>query len=159
MYTFEQLPDTARVWIYQSNRNFSEAESADIRQKIQQFLAQWQSHGKTLKAAGDLYYNRFVVLIADEGYEAPSGCSIDSSVALIKDIEQNYQVDMFDRMHFTYIDGEKVAGADRLTFAQLYKEGIINGDTTVFNNLVATKAEFNSKWKIKLSESWHARMV
>lgn len=39
---FDQLPDDARIWIYQSNRKFSEEETQDISQKIAFFYRSGQ---------------------------------------------------------------------------------------------------------------------
>ncbi len=40
MVPFDQLPDTARVWIYPANRSFSEDEIAEIKEKAEVF---WSS--------------------------------------------------------------------------------------------------------------------
>ena len=34
---FESLPDSSRVWIYQSNRSFTEEELVEIKQKLDEF--------------------------------------------------------------------------------------------------------------------------
>jgi hypothetical protein len=159
MIDYNQLPPSSRVWIYQSNRAFSTAESDQIQAQLRQFIQQWQSHGKPVKAWGLLQYNRFVVLVVDESYEAPSGCSIDSSVALIKELEQTYQVDFFDRMNFAYKKDNAVLSANRTDFANLYQNGTINNQTIVFNNLVNTKEDLEEQWEVRLGDSWHARMV
>ena len=159
MIDYNELPNDARVWIYQSNKTFNKAESQAIRQIVSDFVTQWQSHGKQVRAWGGLKYNRFIVLIADEKHEAPSGCSIDSSVTMIKEIEANTGTDMFNKMHFSYKKGEEVCSADRLDFAALYQNGEISDQTIVFNNLVQTKADLEDKWEVALADSWHARMV
>lgn len=160
MVDYNQLPDNSRVWVYQSNKAFSDEQTSALRQKLHVFINQWQSHGKPVRAWGDIKYNRFVVLVVDESYEAPSGCSIDSSVAIIKDIEAEMDVDMFNRMNFAYkTDANTVLSADRDDFSSLYTNNSINDGTTVFNNLVATKADLENKWEVKLADSWHANMV
>ncbi|CAA6799234.1 MAG: Unknown protein [uncultured Aureispira sp.] len=160
MVDYKQLPANARVWIYQSNQVFSEAQTKEIQQNLEQFVAQWQSHGAPVSAWAGIRYQRFVILVVDEAQEAPSGCSIDSSVAIIKDIEQKMGVNMFDRLNLAYkVDANTVESADREDFAALYSAKKIDDDTTVFNNLVATKADLETKWEIPLGTSWHANMV
>ena len=160
MLNFNQLPDNARVWVYQSNRAFSDVQVKIIEQQLSDFCAQWLSHNKQLKAVAEVRYKRFIILTVDEGYEAPSGCSIDSSVALIKKIEAEMQVDMFDRMNFAWKNKEgKVLSAPRNEFSELYANGEIGDDTLVFNNLVNTKTDLINNWEVVLSSSWHARMV
>ena len=156
---FETFPATSRVWIYQSKTTFSEADISKIRQQIRAFTARWASHNHALRATGEVYHNRFIVLMTDESKMGASGCSIDSSVHFIKKIEQAYKVDLFDRMTFTYQKNGEVHAADRTRFSELYVEGSINDDTIVFDNLVNTKADFDSRWKVRLGDSWHKRMV
>ena len=78
---------------------------------------------------------------------------------MIKEIEQLTGADLFNRMHFAYKKETEVYSADRPDFAQLYQSGEINDQTIVFNNLVKNKAELESKWEVKLVNSWHIRMV
>lgn len=160
MVTFKQLPSTSRVWVYQSNRAFTSAESSTIQNALNHFIKEWRSHGKEVLANGTLRYNRFVVFTVDEAYEAPSGCSIDSSVAFIKELEQQYKVDMFDRFNFAYKStDDTVESADRDTFSQLYAEKKITDTTVVFNNLVNTKADLQEKWETTIEASWHKNMI
>lgn len=160
MMAYDHFPAASRVWIYQSNRALTPEQIAYTNQRLEQFVAQWQSHGKKVQAWAELLHQHFLVLMVNEAYEAPSGCSIDSSVALVKELEQAFGVDFFDRMTFTYVQQDGlVAAADRDTFAALYNQQQIGEDTLVFNNLVNTKADFENKWKVPLKESWHANMV
>ena len=160
MINFNQLPEDARVWVYQCDMAFSEEQVKNIEQQLNDFSTQWLSHNKQLKASAEVRYNRFIILTVDEGYETPSGCSIDSSVALIKKIEAEMKVDMFNRMNFAWKNKEgKVLSAPRNEFSALYAKGEIGDDTIVFNNLVNTKTDLINKWEVALSTSWHARMV
>lgn len=102
MVAYQDLPANARVWIYQSNRLLTVTESEQARQALRQFVEQWQSHGKPVRAWSEVLHQLFLVLVVDEDYEAPSGCSIDASVALIRELGQALDVDWFDRMVFAY---------------------------------------------------------
>lgn len=160
MVDYNQLPASSRVWVYQSNKAFSDEQTQSIQHNLERFVAQWQSHGASVKAWAGVRYNRFVIFVVDEAHEAPSGCSIDSSVAIIKDIEQQMKVDMFDRLNFAYKTSDRlVASADREDFSQLYHSSKINDTTIVFNNLVNNKADLDTKWEVSLGDSWHANMV
>ena len=57
---FESLPEDSRVWIYQSNRSFTDEELVEIKQKLDEFLTQWTVHGSNLKAGYDIKYKRFI---------------------------------------------------------------------------------------------------
>lgn len=160
MLAYDNFPANSRIWIYQSNRALTPEQTNYANQRLEQFVNQWLSHGKRVHAWAALLHQHFLVLMANENIEAPSGCAIDSSVALVKELEQKFSVDFFDRMTFTYVQKDgSVTTADRNTFAALYAKKEIGEDTIVFNNLVATKMDFENAWKIPLKESWHVNMV
>jgi len=159
MTDISTLPDTTRVWIYQSNRPFMDENLEHIQEKINAFTHHWVSHNNQLKAGGRILHKQFIVLMVDESMAGASGCSIDKSVHFMKILEQEFSVNLFDRMSFTYKQGEEVRTAARAEFARLYKENIINDDTLVFDNLVNTKGDFEKKWIVPLKDSWHKRMV
>lgn len=144
----------SRVWIYQANRIFSLQEAFAIEVLLNEFTQEWQSHGTPVKGAGYLFFGQFIVLMADETATGVSGCSTDSSVRLIKDIEQKFNVNMFDRTTLAFVVKDKI---QLLPLAQLQyaaDNGFIDGDTLYFNNLVQTKEELENKWVIPLKESW-----
>ena len=80
-HSFDQMPDDARLWVYQSNRKFSSLELENINSSLQEFLASWVAHGTALKSAYNLYYDQVIVLAVDESFHIASGCSVDASVA------------------------------------------------------------------------------
>ncbi|MCP4441834.1 MAG: hypothetical protein GY810_23250 [Aureispira sp.] len=157
--TYADLSANSRVWVYQSNKELEQNAVEQLKLQVDDFTKEWASHNVQLKAWGDILHNRFVVFMVDESQAGASGCSIDKSVAFIKNIETNLGVDMFDRWNFAYKNGDKVEAADRDDFVQLYNNGQITDETTVFNNLVTTKDDFEQKWQVKLSDSWHKRLL
>lgn len=153
------MPDTARVWIYQSTRPFTDTETVVLTSQINGFVGEWTAHRKTLLAAGSIFHNQFIVLSVDESLNDASGCSIDASVYFIKDIENQYNVQLFERMNFAYLDGETVKTVPSTTFSQLYTEGVISDDTLMFDNLVNTIGALKTTWLKPLKTSWHRRFV
>lgn len=158
-YMNNTLSSSSRVWIYQANPAFAEKDLSELQAILNQFAAQWVSHSRQLQAVAEVRYGRFIVLMVDESQAGASGCSIDSSVRFMKQLEQKYKVDLFDRMIFAYQQKGKVLTADRDTFAKLYQQNVIDDNTLVFDNLVNTKADLEQKWLKPLHESWHMRMV
>ncbi len=153
------LPSTSRVWIYQSNRILTDAEVSKANELIQGFLPQWKSHGKDLAASIETLHNLFIVVTADEGVEAPSGCSIDSSVKLVKEIGVALNVDFFDRLVISYLQNDKIELSKMFHFQEKLKSGELSADTIVFNNLVENKAKFESAWMVPVKESWHKQLL
>lgn len=153
------LPDNARVWIYQSTRPFSPGEAIQIAGYINAFVEQWTSHKAGVRGDGQLINTRFVVLMADEDHEKPSGCSIDSSVKFIKGLEQQFNTNFFDRWNIAYLKNGQVLSCNKEELCRLVESGEINDDTIVFNNLVQTKAELQNKWQVPYKDSWLKRIA
>ncbi len=148
----------ARVWIYQSDRTFNTDELADLKVILSAFTQSWTAHNQQLQAAFEWRYDRFIVLIVDETQAGASGCSIDKSVHLMKEVEQRFHVNLFDRFHIAWKEGEVVESASREVFEQKIKEGMINAQTVVFNNLVPDYAAYQVNWEIPFKDSWHSKV-
>ena len=151
------LHDDSRVWLYHSDRVFTDSEANEIRQRISDFSKAWVSHNRQLKAFGELYHNRILALFVDETQAGASGCSIDKSVHFIQSLGALYQADFFNRMIFSYRDQEGVKSVSADEFRSLYEQGVINDETEVLDNLVKSKAEFVNGWKKPLINSWLIR--
>lgn len=156
---FSKLPDHSRIWIYQSNRSFTEEEQLEIEQELSMFLKEWTAHGSQLHAGFELRYNRFIIIGLDQTNASASGCSIDASVHFIQGLEQKYQVSLLDRMNVSFKQGDYVAYKPLKDFKKMAKEKAVSKNTIVFNNLVATKLDYLENWEVPASDSWHARFV
>jgi DNA-binding transcriptional regulator YhcF (GntR family) len=156
---FDKISDGARVWIYQANRSFSEVELEEIKTKLSNFITQWTAHGSDLEASFEIKYKRFIILAVDQEKQTATGCSIDASVHFIQQLEKEYNVDLLDKMNVSYKQGEYVAYKDLKAFRKMAKDRAVTGNTIVFNNLVATKAEFLENWEVPAKESWHGRFL
>lgn len=156
---FNTLPEESRIWIYQSNRSFTEDEIEQIQSKLNIFIENWTAHGSDLQAGYLIKYKRFIIIGLNQNISKASGCSIDASVHFIQQLEKEYQVDLMDKMNVSYKQGDFIAYKTLLDFKKMAKEKAISKNTIVFNNLVATIAEFNENWEVPASESWHSRFV
>jgi hypothetical protein len=148
------MPPTAKVWVYQSNKALSDTEVKAIEAAGIKFITQWAAHGASLDASFDVLYNRFIVLAVNEQQANASGCSIDSSVRFIKGLEQQFNLNLFDRMQVAYHDDNAINACH---FNDLYAQLTALGkdktqiaNTIVFNNMITTKQEFDSKWEVPL---------
>ena len=156
---FEELPDDARIWIYQSNRSFTQDELDELKVRLADFLEEWTAHGTSLKASFQLPYGRFLVIGLDQSQAEASGCSIDASVHFIQELQKRYDVDLLDRMNVTFKQGKHLAYKDLKEFKKLVKNKGVSRNTIVFNNLVNTKSEYEDHWEVPLEDSWHARFL
>ncbi|GAA4769847.1 MULTISPECIES: ABC transporter ATPase [Flavobacterium] len=154
---FEELPIESRIWIYQSNRKFTDEEMTEIESLVKDFVENWSAHGASLEASFITKYNRFIVLAVNQEVQAATGCSIDSSVSFIQELEKKYEVDLLDKMNVTFKNGEFIAHKSLIDFKKMAKEKAVSGTTIVFNNLVNTIQEFNEAWEVPAEDSWHSR--
>ena len=153
-----QFSPQSKVWVYQSNRPFTDAEAAEILSKLQNFAQGWLAHGKQLNARAEIFHNFFIVLTVDQGQAPSTGCSIDASVRMLREIEQDYGLDLFNRFNMAYVEGDTVHATDKETFETLISIGKITPDTIVFNNMVQTLEDFETKWEVPFADSWHQQI-
>ncbi len=146
----------SKVWVYQSDRKFSAAEVETIQQQLNDFTAQWKAHGHQLMAKAEVLYNYFIIFIVDEASAKATGCSIDASVRVVKEIEQTYHVDLFNRFNMAYKANDQVVVSNKEDFETLISIGKVGPGTIVFNNLVQNLGEFETKWEVPFENSWHS---
>jgi hypothetical protein len=155
----ESFSPDSRVWIYQSNRLFALTEALAIEDLLNDFAAKWLSHGVPVKGAGYLFFGQFIILMADEKATGVSGCSTDSSVRLIKDIEQRFGVNMFDRTTLAFVVKDKVQLLPLSQLQYAFDNRFIDSHTLYFNNLVQTKSELENNWLVPIKDSWLSKRI
>jgi hypothetical protein len=148
----------SRVWVYQADRKLTADEVVQIQQHLNNFTTGWTAHNNQLKAKAEIRYDRFLILIVDETQAGASGCSIDKSVNFMKQLEQHFGINLFDRFNLAYRDGSEVVSVPRHQFEELLKQGKINTETVVFNNLAQNLTELQTKWEVPFKDSWHIQL-
>ncbi len=167
MIPFNNMPPHSRIWIYQSEREFSAKETESIKAKANDFVAQWTSHDQLMKASMEVFHNLFIVVCVDEKTAPASGCGIDKSVKFIQSLEKEFHTSLLSRMNVAYRcvspfpkfqTLEKVAAIQICSINELKNLSLLE-NITVFNNLVSTKEEFDKNWELPLEKSWHKQFV
>lgn len=158
-YMPEGFLDSAKVWVYQSNRNLDSREIEEIQEQVDQFTMQWESHGLPVNGFGRVFFGNTIIFIADEEKSGVSGCSTDGMVRVVKSIERQYQINLFDRMLLMFYVKEKY---QRLPISQLQyaiDEGYLQSDTPYFDVSVHTYAQLKNHYIVPLSESWMSSQI
>ena len=156
---FDSLSPTSRIWIFQANRPFSPDERQLVEKTLRDFTEGWAAHGSPLKTSFTVKYDQFIILAADETHETPSGCSIDSSVRVLKALEHDHGVQLFDRNLIAF---KSDGGIELIPFQDLkqkFKDGILNQGTLTFNNLVGTKSALEHDWLVPADKTWLKRYI
>ena len=154
---FDQLPPTARVWIYQANRPLTPAEQAAAAPALARFATAWTSHGQQLRAAVEFRHGLFLLIGLDEAVAGASGCSIDASVRFVQEMEQAMAVDFLDKSQLAFWRAGNIV---RLPLAQLraaVAAGTVREADLYFNNALTTKAELDAQWPAPVATTWMQR--
>lgn len=146
MIPFDQLPDDARLWSYQSDRKLTATEKAWIEEILPPFLAEWAAHGAKLNAYGEVLGDYHLILVVNEDQANASGCSIDSSVRFIKQLEKELGISFFNRLKMLVDNGQEEFFT---SYAELDK---LSADTKVYNNMVMSVGEWKKSWKVPVTE-------
>ena len=152
------MPEHSRIWVYPSTTSLQTIEQELLDKFLKPFCDHWQVHGKPLQTSARIVDHHFVVLAVNEDHAAASGCSIDSSVAVIKQMESHYQLDLMNRLYLHYINAQgTIGGLPSTEIKSAIDTGVIRPDTTVYQTSLATKADLTSAFQIPASESWVRR--
>ncbi len=155
----QDFNDQSRVWIYQSNRIFNITEAFILEEKLKAFVAKWSSHGSPVRGYANLFFGRFLVFIADESATTVSGCSTDSSVHIVKEIEKEFGVNMFDRQLLCFYKKEKVEQIPLSQISYALANSILEEDDLYFDNTVLTKSALQDHWLKPIKDSWLKKYV
>ena len=154
---FEEMPGHSRLWVYQADRQLSAQEMERLKQITLNFVDQWQAHGKSLRASFEVRYDQFLVLAVDESFNGATGCSIDSSVQLIRTLEEELGVSFLDRSKVALMQEDRVALAPLSELKSIAGEGVLTRETIVFNNSVSSMEQYRSAWMVPAGDSWLKR--
>ena len=152
--SFDQMPDDARLWVYQCNRKFSPTEIESINSSLQEFLDSWDAHGIPIKSSYNLYYDQVIVLVVDESSHGASGCSIDASVAFMKSLELTYKISLTDRTQIGFVIDKEITVLNLNQIKEAIISNKIKPEDIILNNAVSSLAEFKKFWYQTVDQSW-----
>ncbi|MEO8721838.1 MAG: hypothetical protein ABI297_00945 [Ginsengibacter sp.] len=159
----ELIPDdfdnNSRVWVYQSNRAFSLSEVLSLQELLENFTKEWNSHGSSVKGFANLFFGQFLVIMADETHTKIGGCSTDSSIRFIKNIQKDYNTQLLDRQMLAFIVNEKIQLVPLPEVNHSIEDEFITSETLYFNNTILTKKELLNNWIIPVKDSWLAARI
>ena len=154
LVAFEELPESARVWIYQSDKGLDIKQIEIISEQANRFCDQWAAHSTPLKSSFKVLHEKFVVLAVDEGFNNASGCSIDSSVNFIKSLENQLGLNFFDRTQVAFLIDDNIYTTELQSIKNDINLGKIERNTLTFNLQAQNIAEFQEKWLMPAEDSW-----
>lgn len=148
------LPDSSRVWIYQAARTLTETEKNTISVTLSAFTQAWVVHGQPMKTSFTILHDQFIVLAADESFNEASGCSIDSAVRVMRQIDADFSLSLFDRTNIAFLQNQAIEMVKLNNLTEALERGIWNHKTLFFNNVIATKGDLETRWIVPAGETW-----
>ncbi len=156
---FDQLPDEARLWIFAAERPLDDTQREQLLAEADGFLAQWTAHQAPVTAARDFRYDQFLLIGVNEEVTGLSGCSIDALMHALQALGSRLGVELVESPPVWYRADDQIQGATRERFAEHAAQGIVNADTVVFDNTVATVKDLRAgKWETPARATWHGRV-
>jgi hypothetical protein len=157
---FEDFPDSARVWVYGSDRALGDAAEGELLAEVDNYLTGWTAHGLPLSAARNWKEGRFLTIAVDQEQAGASGCSIDELFRALKSLEGNLGASIVTSglVFYRGRDG-KIRSVTRGEFAELGASGEIDGETEVFDLSVTTLGEWRARFNSHAAHSWHSALL
>lgn len=149
----------AKVLVYQSSRLLMLSEALQLEDKLNEFVANWESHGAAVKGYANLLFGQFIVFIADDTDSKICGRSIDSVARFVQEIEKEFSINLLDRQTLAFIVKDKVQLLPLSQLQYSIENNFITPDTLYFNNLITDKKSFFDNWIIPVKESWLAKRI
>ncbi len=151
---FEQLSDQSKVWIYATQAPFTMDQIEIIKNELSAFTANWQAHGAALKASFEIKHTHFIVIGVDEEHHAPSGCSIDKSVQVIKNIESKLNTDLMNRLVVYILAADSVHIVKAKDIPAAIENGTLHADSQVFDNTITSLLKYRTQWISSAQSTW-----
>lgn len=157
---FENLPDSARTWVFAADRNLSSSQSNQLLNAVDEFLGQWKAHGSPLTVGRDWREGRFLTIAVDQSTAGASGCSIDGLYRLLKSIEARVGADLVSGGKILFRDRSgAIQSASRGDFVNLAAKGEVTPATRVFDPTVISLGEWRANFEGDAAHGWHAALI
>ena len=157
---FQDLPASARVWVFASDRPLTGDDSKTLLREVRLFLAQWNAHGHPLRCASEWRDDRFLVIGVDPTAEQASGCSIDGLFRGLQTLERVLHTKLVAGGRVFYRDASGVAQlAQRPEIEALASKGALTTKTPVFDLSLTAASDYRARFERPAGETWVAALL
>ncbi|MCG9880524.1 MAG: hypothetical protein MH472_07995 [Bacteroidia bacterium] len=155
-HSLSQFPALSKVWVYAADRTLENTEVEFAHEQLQAFVKSWTAHEMPMDAQTFIFHNQIIVIALNESVHTISGCGIDKSVKLMKELGEKLQINFFDRMLILIKEGEQLHKYTKQSLQESLDAGKLNEDSLVWNPTCTNVGDFLSKSFVKLSDFWMA---
>jgi len=156
---FDELPEDARIWVYQADRILALGEKEIIKKELLEFTTSWLAHGHPLQSSFTILEDCFVVLAVNENVNDASGCSIDLSTNVMKHVGTISGIDFFNRTVVSFEINGELRQFKMNELKQKFQDGILDKDSVTFNTLADTSGALRQNWRMAASKNWVKRYI
>lgn len=148
-----------KIWIYTLSKQLSAEQEIELATRCQNFVNSWTAHDVSLDASYELYKHRLLIFKVDEANYNASGCSIDKQLRLVKELEQEFSLELLNRLLVAYETNDQVNVVKNNRIAELLENSIITADTLVFDNTITDAEDLKTNWKKPLRQTYLAKYL
>jgi len=153
---FVALPDSARVWVFASDRELTGAAADTLLAAVDRFLADWKAHGMPLRCAREWRDDRFLAIGVDVEAEHASGCSIDGLFRTLQQLERTIGSRLVGGGRVFYRVGSEIRAATREEFIERIRRGEVESETPVFDTSVTGAKAWRGGFEQPAGAGWTA---
>ena len=151
--SFDSLPDSARVWIFGSDKQLSEDAAKTLMREVGDHLDNWKAHGEPLTVGSQLLDDRFLVVGVDQNTTGASGCSIDGLFRVLQAVQSRLGANLVGGGRLFYRDDHgNVQCVPRADLDELRQSGAITPDTVVFDTTITDLGTFRRRFEQSVSK-------
>ena len=152
---FDTLPDSARVWVFGSDKPLSDDGTKALLEGVDLHLADWKAHGAPLTVAREWRDGRFLVVAVDQSTAGATGCSIDGLFRVLQQLEREVGASLLGGGRVFYRDDHgAVQSASRAEVSALAGSGAITKDTVVFDTSLTDLGTWRACFERRAKDSW-----
>jgi hypothetical protein len=154
---FDCLPDSARVWVFASEKPLSGDAADTLLGAVDEFLADWAAHGTPLICARDWRDGRFLAVGVDTTGEHASGCSIDGLFRTLQQLERGIGSRLVGGGRVFYRSRSGIETASYEGFGDAVNAGEVARETPVFDTSLTAAADWRTAFEKPAGQTWTSR--
>src|SRR4051812_44103068 len=153
---FDTLPDSARLWIFASDRQIAGAPASTLLAAVDDFLANWKAHGAPLRCARDWREERFLAIGVDVNEENASGCSIDGLFRTLQELQREIGAQLVGGGRLFSRGRAGIETVTREEFGGRASAGVVTPATPVFDTSITDAGAWRTRFELPAGTSWTA---
>ena len=153
--SYNELNEKARCWVFITDKPIIENKYI-VTEFLKKLCQKWVSHGKDVVSSFQLYKENFIILFAEDEI---SGCSIDSSSALLRESLNQLKIDIQPNSKIGIFIDENIEFKDKSTLVKLISDKELSVENKMVNTTVKNKGEFDKNWILNINKSWLVNFI